>query len=189
MEDVYHVPCGHWAIRPRIYHRCVGAPDQPKDQLHTVPALPQLEAQVGKYREHGDSSLPKPGMRMSSPCTNAVTCGSIKDYDTKCGKCRIDVEKIVAGQTGMWFSYSRDPVTGKARLKDRQAESATSQRARLKINVNGPRSGIATFEAKSGGMKNIPSAVQSTRQDRVGFHEEDSQSRQGSWSSHGHVEL
>ncbi|KAK5084912.1 hypothetical protein LTR24_007400 [Lithohypha guttulata] len=180
-EEVYHVLCGHWADRPRIYHRCVGAPDQPLDQLHTVPSLPRLEAQVGKYREHGDPRLPKPGMRMSTPCTNAVTRGPARDEHNKCGRCRIDVEKIVSNQTGMWFSFRRDPVTGKAVFKDRQPESAASRLARSKT------SGGKLAPPDQGTMKPIP--AQSAGQGGKGRLGECSLTRNGSWSSHGHVEL
>jgi len=181
MEDVYHAPCGHWADRPRIYHRCVGAPDQPLGQLHTVPSLPRFEAQVGKYREHGDPRLPKPGMRISTPCTNAVTRGSIRDEHNKCGRCRIDVEKIVSGQTGMWFTFHRDPVTGKAVFKDRQPESAASQLARL--GTIGPDVATCSYGKK----KPLPS--QSTGQEGKKVFANHSLGRSGSWSSHGHVEL
>lgn len=178
MEDVYHAECGHWAKRPRIYHRCAGAPDQPADQLHTVPSLPQFEAKVGIYREHGDPKKPKPGMRMSTPCTNAVTCGSAREL-SKCGKCRIDVEKIVSNQTGMWFSCSRDPVTGKMVFKDRQPESVASKRARLGVEAaeQGPKN------------RNKPVPLQRTWEEEPKDSDSDAQSRSGSWSSHGHVEL
>ena len=176
MEDVYHVTCGHWADRPRIYHRCVGAPDQPENQIHTIPSSVRLEQHAGKYRDHGDPRLPKPGMRMSTPCTNAITCGSVKDVTNKCGRCRIDVEKIAKNQTGMWFSVSRDPVTGKTIFKDRQGESAASQRARLKK------------EPRPHGTRK-PCPTQSTEQEDGRCVNEDTLSRSGSWSSHGHVEL
>ncbi len=189
VEDVYHVPCGHWAGRPRIYHRCAGAPDQPEGQLHTVPSLPRFEERAGRYREHGDPQLPNPGMRMSTPCTNAMIYRSARDLDNKCGRCRIDVEKIVSKQTGMWLSFSRDPVTGKTIFKERHAESAASQRARLDAAAAVPCSGTGSIKSGPPGAKRKPVQSQSTWQKEMGDITEDSSSRNGSWSSHGHVEL
>jgi len=144
---------------------------------------------MGIYREHGDPTSPKAGMRMTIPCTNAVTCGSVKDVETKCGRCRIDVDKIVEGQTGMWFSYYRDPITGKAILKDRQGESTASKRARL-----GPVDGIEGGEedgsqANPSDTKQRPSQAESSEEEEKSGTEESPTSRSGSWSSHGHVEL
>lgn len=137
VEDVFHAPCGHWAEKPRLYHRCPAAPDQPIDQVHTIPSLTRLEQKAGMYRDHGDPTKPKPGIRMNTTCANPKTFGSTQDHENKCPRCRIDVDKIAASQQGMWFSFSQDRVTGELCFFDRNPESETSQRARSGVRRAG----------------------------------------------------
>lgn len=185
IEDVYHVPCGHWADRPRMFHRCPAAPDQPLDQLQTIPSLSWFEQRAGLYREHGDPKKPKPGMRMSRPCTNAVSCGSAQDVMNKCPRCMQtrEMDRAVSEHRGMWFSFYRDPTTGKAVLKDRNAESAASRRARGVVD----REDGGSTPTPQGTRKKPPQVAS------IWEPEDDDEAefsyRHGSWSSHGHVEL
>ena len=183
MEDVYHARCGHWADRPRLYHRCPAAPDQPAGQLSTAPSLVRFEQKAGIFRDHGDSTKPKPGMRMSRGCTNAVSHGSHIDNDEKCPKCRIDIDKIVANQKGMWFSCGIDKVTGKPYFRDRNPESEASKRARFGTGEDPGQ----FVPAPANLYKRRPQPLNSIDEDS--WRESDEQSRKSSWSSHGHVEL
>ena len=124
--------CEHWAEKPQLYYRCVRAPLQPIDSLHTVPTIITVEEKMGIHRPHGDPYKPALGMRMSRPCNYPTKFGSTIDTEKKCPKCLQPalVDKIVSKHTGMWFSVSRDPITGKRRVFDRQDESDASKRAR-----------------------------------------------------------
>ena len=64
------------------------------------------------------------------PCANKTSYGSMKDTERLCPRCRIDQNKRVAGQNGMWFSYYYDREKGKSVIKERNPESEASQKAR-----------------------------------------------------------
>lgn len=123
---------------------------------------------------------------MSRPCTNAKSVSSANDRENKCASCirTRDIDKVVSGQKGMWFSFYRDPTTGKTVFKDRNPESANSKRIRGVVDPEESRSEVKPQEVK---MKTKPRDAASS----WGIDDDDfeSPSRQGSWSSHGHVEL
>lgn len=166
LEDVYHVPCGHWADKPRIWHPCSKTPSKPDSRLTPAQTF-AVDTRSGRDNLQSRTS----SMRIMSSCHNSQTTRSSRDKENKCPKCRIDVEKIVSQQSGMWFSVSRNPVTGKMVFKDRKPESTTSKRARL-----------------GRGMKVTPRQIRRERSE-AGGEDEDTPSRNSSWSSHGHVTL
>lgn len=130
-------------------------------------------------------------MRMNATCSNPKTFGSTHDHENKCPRCKINVDKIAANQRGMWFSYSRDRVTGELRFVDRKPESEASKSARErseKARADGKQSVSVRKHVKS--FKVRPSPISTAQND--GLKDENLEfkfTRIESWSSHGHVEL
>lgn len=160
-EDVYHTRCGHWSDKPQVHQPCVRMRDQP-------------ESSSRSYSRRAPSPR---------PCHASQKSRSRTDRENKCPKCRIDVDKIASKQSGMWFSVSQDPVTGRTKYKDREGESYGSWTARhtssgkgKKLTKNPPK------QSKRG-------QSQKARQDSEEEEETTRNNSWSSWSSHGHVEL
>lgn len=163
LEEVYHTPCGHWADRPRVRQPCPRTRAYSETQSYGPPTLPNSEQSTF-------------GRRMAISCHSTQLVRSSVNRESKCPKCRIDVDKIASKQSGMWFSFYRDPVTKKMKYKDREGESPASKAART-----GSRKKLTKYPPK----QRRKDATDSSHEAGQGGDS----SRSSSWSSHGHVEL
>lgn len=174
LEDVYHSPCGHWADKPNIYHRCVKMRTQSEAEPQSHLPFVSSDSNSSTYSSDSFSTSFRPSYRTAVPCHDSHKSRSRTEYHQKCAKCTVNVDKIVSKQSGMWFSCYLDSITGKPKYKNRQGESQASKDARA---------------GKPRRLNKAPPKQAGNSHARLDEEEEEETQRNNSWSSHGHVEL